>query len=102
MVKASLLSLLRAQVNPWWGNQEPTSFVVWLKQNQTQNVIFLVSYGYKCVFPGISGSQPCGLTGLTRRCKKILISGLPEEIFLTSDLKTKEDMNEQANIWEGN
>ena len=27
MVKASVLSLLRAQVNPWWGNQEPTSLV---------------------------------------------------------------------------
>ena len=29
---------------------------------------------------------------------QILISGLPEENFLTSDLKTKEDMNEQASI----
>lgn len=29
---------------------------------------------------------------------QILISVLPEENFLTSDLKTKEDMNEQANI----
>ena len=33
---------------------------------------------------------------------QILISGLPKENFLTSDLKTKEDMNEQASIWEGN
>ena len=76
MVKAFALSLLRAQVNPWWGNQEPTGLVVCPKQNQTANVIFLISYGHKCVFPCISGSQLFGLTVVTWRCTKILISGL--------------------------